>query len=352
MSKVRIPEIKVTYEGTDITADIAPYLRRFTYNDVLSESSSDLSLELEDIDGNWLQDWYPKKGAVLTATIGYKGEEPLDCGTFELDDFEFSFPPSIVTLGALATDVKLSLREKRTEAYEEQTLKGIAETLAGRHGLEVSGEIKEIKIERTTQDNQTDLEFLVRIAKEYNYLVKIENGKLIFWTQEELDKENPLFILDKTQIASLRVTDKRDGIYKACEISYQLGKEKEELKHTEEDPNIKEGDILKIKEKCETQDQAVEKAKAALKKANSTQIEGTINLEGLPDLLAGINFDLDGFGAFAGKYQVTEVTHTVTKNQGWGSRIRIRKIDPETATQAGEESTPASDNGSTETAAE
>jgi phage protein D len=349
---IRVPEITITYEGKDITADIAPYVRRFTYTDVLTEKSSDISLELEDKTGNWLKDWYPKKGSIIKATIAYKGETPLDCGAFQLDDFEFSFPPSIVTLGALATDVKLSLREKRTEAYEKQTLKDIATKVAERHGLTLKGEIKEIKIERCTQDNQTDLEFLVRIAKEYNYLVKIENGDLIFWTQEELDKEPTLFSIDNTQIASLRVTDKRDGIYKACEISYQLASEKEELKHTEPDPNIKEGDILKIKEKCETKEQAIEKAKAALKKANSSQIEATINIEGIPDLLAGINFDLEGFGAFAGKYQITEVTHTVTKNRGWECRIRCRKIDPETAIQAGEQSTPPTESNGTESAAE
>lgn len=349
---IRIPEITITYEGKDITADISAYVRRFTYTDVLTEKSSDISLELEDKAGNWLKDWYPKKGSVIKATIAYQGETPLDCGLFQLDDFGFSFPPSIVTLGALATDVKLTLREKRTEAYEKQTLKDIATKVAERHGLTVKGEIKEIKIDRCTQDNQTDLEFLVRIAKEYNYLVKIENGDLIFWTQEELDKEPTLFIIDETQIASLRVTDKREGIYKACEISYQLAKEKEELKHTEPDPNIKEGDILKIKDKCETKEQAIEKAKAALKKANSSQIEATMTLEGVADLLAGINFTLEGFGAFAGKYQVTEVTHTVTKNKGWDCRIRCRKIDPETATKAGEESTPPTQDETAATATE
>ena len=347
---IRIPEITITYEGKDITTDISPYVRRFTYTDVLTEKSSDISLELEDKAGNWLKDWYPKKGSVIKATIAYQGETPLNCGLFQLDDFGFSFPPSIVTLGALATDVKLSLREKRTEAYEKQTLKDIATKVASRHGLTVKGEIKEIAIDRCTQDNQTDLEFLVRIAKEYNYLVKIENGDLIFWTQEELDKEPTLFIIDETQIASLRVTDKREGIYKSCEISYQLAKEKEELKHTEPDPNIKEGDILKIKDKCETKEQAIEKAKAALKKANSSQIEATMTMEGVADLLAGINFDLEGFGVFAGKYQVTEVTHTVTKNKGWDCRIRCRKIDPETATKAGEESTPPTQENDTATA--
>jgi len=346
---IRIPQISVSYEGTDITADISPHLINFTYTDVLTGRSPDISLELEDSKGNWLKDWYPKKGAVLKASIFYVGEPPLDCGLFELDQFEFSFPPSTVSLGALATFITLSLRENRSEAYEEQSLKAIAETVASRNGLTLTGEIEDITIKRTTQDDQTDLEFLVRISKEYNYLVKIENGQLIFNTQEAIEKLAPAFILSSKEIKTLRLTDKREGIYKSCEISYQLGTEKEEIKFTVNDPFITDGDVLKITEKVENQEQAIEKATAALKKANSTQIEGSLTTEGINNFVAGTTFDLDGFGVFAGKYVAIEIAQTLTKNGGWESKATIRKINPETATIAGRESTPTGNQDATET---
>jgi len=347
---IRLPQISVSYEGKDITTDISPHLISLTYTDVLTGRSSDLSLELEDREGNWLKDWYPKKGAVLKASIFYKGQPPLDCGLFQLDRFEFSFPPSTVSLGALATFITISLREKRSEAYEKQSLKAIAETIAARNGLTLTGEIKDIKIDRTTQDNQTDLEFLVRISKEYNYLVKIENGQLIFNTQEAVEKFPSAFTLSSKEIKTLRLTDKREGIYKSCEISYQLGTEKTEIKFTVSDPFITDGDVLKIKEKVENKEQAEEKATAALKKANSSQIEGSLTTEGISNFLAGTTFNLEGFGVFAGKYVAIEVAQTLTKNGGWESKATIRKINPETATIAGRESTPPVTENATTTA--
>lgn len=89
--EVPVPQARIIYEGKDISADISPYLLSVGYTDRLSGESDELELRLEDTDGRWRGDWYPGKGDSLTVSIGYAGQEPVSCGSFEIDEIDFPF---------------------------------------------------------------------------------------------------------------------------------------------------------------------------------------------------------------------------------------------------------------------
>ena len=77
-------EVLITYNGTDITRDLRPYLLSFTFTDNAKGKADDISLTLQDRDSEWLRDWLPAKSDTITASI-LTPQQSLPCGSFSVD---------------------------------------------------------------------------------------------------------------------------------------------------------------------------------------------------------------------------------------------------------------------------
>ena len=60
MADPRKASITVSYNGTDITADISADLISFTYIDKASSESDELEIVMHDREGKWMGVFYPK----------------------------------------------------------------------------------------------------------------------------------------------------------------------------------------------------------------------------------------------------------------------------------------------------
>ena len=180
VARVPHPVFMLSYGQKNITNDITPYVLSVTYTDYLSGQSDELEVELEDADGRWINAWYPGKGDTLSLRIGYEAAPLLPCGTFEIDEIEFARPPSTVSIRGLATGIRKSVRTRTGRAYENTTLAAIAQRIARRNRLTLTGKIRDIRIDRVTQYQERDVEFLTRLAREYGYAFKIVGSKLVF----------------------------------------------------------------------------------------------------------------------------------------------------------------------------
>lgn len=118
--------------------------------------------------------------------IGYVGEKLLNCGIFEIDEIEFSTPPDVLIVKAIATGITKSLRQNNSVAYENKNLKQIANEIAKKHNLTLVGEIDDIRVERITQNKQRDLTFLKNLAEQYGYIFKITDNQLVFYKTQKL----------------------------------------------------------------------------------------------------------------------------------------------------------------------
>jgi len=315
------------YEGKDITADLLPVVLSLSYTDKASGESSDLDIDIINHDRLWMKDWIPTKGDKLQCKFRYDGvTEVLDCGGFEVDDFEYSGAPDKLRLSAVATSITGTLREKRTKSYEKTTLKQVATDVAGRNGLTLTGKVKDVKIDRITQNEQSDLEFVTKLAEEYGHKTKVENGQLIFFTEAELHAQPAVATLTDREIKRYRITSQSQGTYKAAEISYQNPNQKKLITHKVEDKTIKKGDTLKVKVRAESKQQAEEKAKAALEKANGGETKMDISIEGAAWAVGGANVQITGYGRFDDKYQIESATHKLTKSGGWTTDLQLKKI--------------------------
>ncbi|WP_369405795.1 phage late control D family protein, partial [Bergeriella denitrificans] len=166
------PDFVIKYEQKDITGEISPYLISFSYTDYLGEQSDELQVEFEDTDGRWLRGWYPEQGDRLSLSMGDQFTGLVDLGFFEIAEIEYSTAPSVVSLKALSTGITKANRTLKPRAYEKTTLAKIVREVAGRLKLKPDGEVRDIKIERVTQYQERDVEFLTRLARQYGHTFK------------------------------------------------------------------------------------------------------------------------------------------------------------------------------------
>jgi len=297
-----------------------------TYTDYEHGKSDEIDIKLEDRDHIWKSFWYPQKGDLISLKIGYEGEPLLPCGSFEIDEIELSAPPDVVSIKGLATNIKKALRQNNTKAYENKTLKQIAEEIAKKHRFEIVGEIKDIKIKRITQKQERDLSFLKRLAEDYGYIFKIADGKLVFYELDKLESANAVYVINRKDMISFSLRDKTHELYNACVVSYHDPKTKKLITHTEKADGVVKGDILKINERCENKEQAIAKAKAAIARRNSLQTEGNITVIGNPKLVAGSNIEVSGLYTLNGKYHIQSSRHTTDRSSGYRTELEVRRV--------------------------
>lgn len=344
MEAIRKPAFKLLYNSRDITEDISKYLLSVTYVDKIKGESDELDISVEDVNGLWRNTWYPKKGDVLKFSIGFNDSALVDCGTFEIDEITLSGPPDIATIKSLAAGVSKAVRTKLRKSFESQSLRQIAQYIADKHGFKLTGNIGNVNFERVTQNKETDLSFLHRIATDYGYLFSIRDKQLIFTSVFEIENGSAVTEINRTDLRSYSITDKTSETYKEANVKYHDPNSKKvnqakvttlQNKDNVTYKQIESADSLEIRTKAESPAQAEQKATAALHYKNSLQQKGTVQLEGNPILVAGNNFTLAGLGTLSGKFNIEKSTHKIMKSGGYTLDLDIKRISPATDSQKG-----------------
>ncbi|WP_047257733.1 phage late control D family protein [Chromobacterium subtsugae] len=343
LNTVPHPVFQLSYGQRNITSDIAPYVLSVTYTDYLSGQSDELEVTLEDSDGRWINAWYPRQGDKLTLKIGYAGERPLPCGEFEIDEVEFAFPPSTVSIKALAAGVKKSVRTRVGRAYENTTLAAIAQRIAKRNHLVLVGKIRDIRIDRVTQYQERDVAFLVRLAREFGYVFKITGNKMVFSELADLRDGAAVLTLQRTDLTSVHLRDKIKEIYQEAKLKRHNPKTKKlvvygmkagqvaEMGHTTQTSKKgghtpgTSGDTLKMAGRASSRAAAHAKVKAAMDKSNLEQTSGNLALPGQPRLVAGTTFNLAGLGKLNGRYLVESARHRIDRSSGYSTELEVKR---------------------------
>lgn len=343
VAKVPHPVFVLSYEQKNITSDITPYVRSVTYTDYLSGQSDELEVELEDADGRWVRHWYPGKGDTLSLKIGYEAAPLLPCGAFEIDEIEFAQPPATVSIRGLATGIKKSVRTRVGRAYENTTLAAIAQRIAKRNKLTLTGKIRDIRIDRVTQYQERDVEFLTRLAREYGYAFKIVGSKLVFTELADLRDGGTVATLKATDLIAIRLRDKIKDIYQEAKVKYHDPKTKKLVVYGVKGDQVAEvgqtaastkkqsgqstsGDTLKLSTRSGSKAAAQAKAQAALDDANLQQTAGSLTVPGNPKLVAGTTFELADCGKLSGKYLVESARHRLDRGGGYVTEVEVKRV--------------------------
>ncbi len=324
------PAWTLKYRGVTITQRIEKMVIAIEYVSFESGASPDLEITLEDRDRRWQGGWFPVRGDEIDLSIGY-ANALVSCGTFQVDEVELDCPPDVVKMKCLAVTITPDARTPISQQYESMTLADIAKLIAGRHGWALVNTPEQINIEfeRVTQNQETDVEFLHKLARENNYEFTVKGGQLIFYSRTALENQAPIatFIRGDGELIRANFKAKTNLTYKAATVSYQNPDTKQLITATVKAlPPVAVGDTYVVQKQCENAQDAVQKARAALHDHNALIVTGTLNCPGNP-IPAGSVIAVSGWGNFDGNYMISKASHHLSRNEGYRTDFEIRSLN-------------------------
>lgn len=326
------PFVDISIAGTPSGLLLGGSLKEFTYRDVHHGEVDEISFKLADGSGLWRSAWAVDEGTTVAASIGYQGFGGLIfCGQYAVDEVESEGDASgdTTTFRALAAFTSKELRTDRTAAYDEMSLEDIVTEVAGRHALEVIGDIPELEFTRISQTKESDLAFLTRLATDWGCYFSVKGSTLVFTTRESIESAAPVRVFNlmagEGQIR-YRLRKSTHKLYKSAIAKYLDPKTKKVIEVEIADPRVPSGDILKIDDKVETQRQAERLCAARLAAENDKLGTGSITLVGSPSMVAGQVILLGPrFGKYTGLWLVTMSDHKVA-SVGYTTTINVKSL--------------------------
>ena len=231
MPQARRARVQISYNGKDITKDLAPYLKTFEYTDNAEDKSDEVQITLEDRELLWCGDWYPEKGATIEATIivtDDAGETRLPCGSFEIDEVESDGPPNEVKIKAVSVPLSSGIRhDKNSKPWENVKLSAIAGDIAKKAGMQLTYEsADDPDFDRVDQVRQGDLAFLQSLCQRTGKALKVTDKKIVIFDEEQYEKAAAVLTLKKgeSNIKKYHFASKNLSPYKSATNEYHDAK--------------------------------------------------------------------------------------------------------------------------------
>lgn len=306
--------VQMAYNGMPATEEMKPYFNGFTYTDSIDESDT-VSITLLDRKGKWASGWIPRKEDLLKPEILLEnwmtsGEKrTIVCGEFLVDDFEFSGPPDKLIINGISSPINTDFKENRcSKTWKDVTLRQVGEEIAGKYGMTLCFEGKDIKISKMEQSRQPDAEFLKQLAEKYGFALKVYSGRLVLFEWEGYEGKPSKGIIKKDQVRRWQYHSSMLGTYTGAKVSYT-------------DPNTKEtiavmvgkeGRIYSSTEKADSPADAERIGRNAIRNANRKETTVSIIMNPEVFFFVSDNVELRGFGKADGRYQIGKITHQIS----------------------------------------
>lgn len=236
----------------------------------------------------------PPRGAEIVIDLGYD-QFHRNMGTFVVDELELAGWPMALVVRARAAPFngtpfgKKELQSQKNRSWEKGTkLATLLDTIAKEHGMEsgISASMAGIELPHFDQKEESDINFLLRVARKYDGIVKPAGGKLTITKRGEglsaSGEKLPTVTLTETEISDFRWSDKSREASGTVIAYYKTNK-----KAARNELTIGEGEPVKrIGTNYPTKDMALAAAKALM--AKNQRSETTLNLTviGTPELMA------------------------------------------------------------------
>lgn len=358
----RRANVRIVFDGADITKDIVPYFLSLSYKDSEEDDSDSLQIDLQDRDSIWLQNWLEKAVSAtaasklkISATItpeNWGAGEALPTGGFELDSVEAAGPPSTIKVGGVSLGYSSPIRQtKKSKAWENYNLSAIAGEIAGNGGLSLVYEsASDPFYERVEQTKESDIKFLSDLCHDAGISLKCSDGQLVLFDQAAYEAKPPALTLRRNNGRILPAAPEAYGAYGkdpncgeyidyrlstgaaetqygSCRVSYADAASGQliEGRATAEGEDSESGQCLEITAKVKDASEAQALAEKHLRLHNKFNRMASFTLPGNTGLVAGVTVKLEDFGGWSGKYIIKQAEHTVSSS-GYTTRITLRKV--------------------------
>ncbi|MBE0470517.1 MAG: late control D family protein [Methyloprofundus sp.] len=320
--------LKLEYEGTDISQDVAGDFISFDYSDNEDGKADDITVSLKDNQGLWIGAWFPGKGDTIAATIIDEGFGELYCGRFTIDELTAGGPPRTMQMKGVSIPINKTIRRQaKTKAWEGVDLSTIVDEVGATGGLAVIYEVDlDPQYDRVDQSEESDLAFLHRLCEEAGLSLKVTDRQLAVFEQQKFEDKEPIaeLVLGTHNILSWSFESQAFDLYKECTVSYYDAKTETNIEKTFEAPNVADGMSFTITQRAESFGEAERIAKAALRKRNKHEVKANFTLVGDINMLAGVTVTLSGFGNYSGKYLIEKANHSISG--GYTTKLDMRRV--------------------------
>lgn len=334
--------VRLFFEGVDITADINKHLLSLTYTDNEEDETDDLQVSIDDREGVWLGSWLnmpsAAKGAEISAVIIQKNWESdgkdrvLDCGTFQIDSVDGSGPPAKVTIKGGSIPYTSTIRtQKKTKAWEQIKLSAIANEIAGANGLACMFESAfDPFYKRKEQVEESDITFLQRLCKAAGISLKVTAKMVVLFDAAAYEQKDAVRTIRRGAADVSRYsfsTAFQDASYSSCHVTYTDPSSGATYEATYAAPDADangSGQVLEVNEKVSSNAEAKTLAEKRLREKNGQQFKASFNLAGDARLVAGVTVQVEGYGAFDGKYIIETASHAISG--GYKTNLTLRRV--------------------------
>ena len=249
----------------------------------------------------------------------------VDMGFFIVSEVSLSGPPEKMVIRGRAVPQLTSkngitsLASQKTRSWPKDTsVSAVVTKIAREHGLDpfVSDAIAKIKLPHFDQSDESDLNFLLRIAKRYDVICKPAGGKLLFVKRGEIDLPN--LVLAKEQVSDWEMTSSTSDSAGTV-IAYwhdKKGAKKKEVKVGDGEP------VKRLRHTYQDEKSAYAAAQASLDQSRRGEEKLSLNLPGNPQISAEMPITLLNFReGIAGDWIVEQCTHNIDKSVGFKTSV-------------------------------
>ena len=318
------PEFRLVANSEDITETIRQRFVSLRLTDEAGLKSDALEITLADHDPVNRID-LPAAGAELELWLGYDGEAQR-MGTFIVDELELAGPPDSLVIkskaapqaesGSGSGSTRLMVTTQKTRSWDAGTTLGdMARTIAQEHGLEpaVAASLDAITLPHVDQVNESDINLLTRLVKDYDAIAKPAGGKLVLAKRGESKttggQQLPTITVTLNQVTTWRVTiTKRTPAGSVVAVWRDLS--------SAQDREAKVGNgepVKRLRHQHSDQASAEQAARAELQKGQRGEASLSVSMPGDPQLIAEARLVLgEGFrDGVAGEWLITRVEHSL-----------------------------------------
>ena len=338
--------VEVAFDGADITKSIQPYLISLSYLDNEEDETDELQIQVQDRDSVWIEKWlieaieaasaakFKMEAVILRENWTGGGKDViLPCGEFELDSVAASGPPNRITIKGTSLPFSAQVRQTlKSKAWESYTLSGIANEIAGANGMVCMYESAANPFyDRVEQIKTSDIEFLSTLCHNAGISLKATNRILVLFDQAAYESKGAVFNIRRGGGAYTKHklnVGTADTQYSSCRVSYVQPSGKcisATAKIEDYNADAKNNQQLEITAKVADKNEAKALAEKLLRKHNRYAKTASFTMPGNPDLVAGVTVTLERWGAWDGKYIVTQAKHTVG-GSGYTVDIKLRRV--------------------------
>lgn len=267
---------------------------------------------------------WPKHGAELQVSLGYRGQSLSPLGNYIVDEVAHNGPPNTLTIRAKAADMIASLKAPKTREWPQTNLGELVNQIAAEHQLnpKVSEFQANIVIPHVDQTDESDLHFLTRLAKQYDSVAKPANGFLLFVSKGEVKaasgREIPPVKIASNQILQHRMTQADRGKYQAVKTYWHNLEAAINVEVLSSDGKP----VYTVREPYPDADQAARAGRAKLKQLQRGEANLSLTLIGNTQLQAEGQIVLSGLrDPINGDWLVQRVNHQLDTNQGFTTQV-------------------------------